>query len=209
MTRAILRPYWEMPRKRSAEPGMTAPGASQPRSRQRKKKEPANQITDIKMEMSQAQMAYEPQGMSNGIMVDDCNPYGHDFYYQHGGPTSTASGSMNNGYGPSSQSQGPPGSAQTLNQSYPEAENPQQSQPVPYNMTPVPVSSQAPSGMMSHPGPHPVHPPGLPNGVNPGVGQPQMMMRPMPPFPQPPLLEYRLMEMNRRMYSFNHQEVSF
>ncbi|KAE9551671.1 hypothetical protein FO519_005111 [Halicephalobus sp. NKZ332] len=195
-----------MPRKKSAEPGMTAPGAPQPRARQRKKKEPANQIADIKMEMSQAQMAYEPQGMSNGIMVEDCGSYGHDFYYQHGGPTSTASGSMNNGYGPSSQSQGPPGSAQTLNQSYPDAENPQQSQQVPYNMNPVPVSSQAPSGMMSHPGPHPVHPPGLPNGVNPAVGQPQMMMRPMPPFPQPPLLEYRLMEMNKRMYSFNHQE---
>ena len=30
---------------------------------------------------------------------------------------------------------------------------------------------------------------------------------PMAHFPQPPLLEYRIMEMNKRMYSFYHPQV--
>uniref|UniRef100_A0AC34Q5D9 LIM interaction domain-containing protein n=1 Tax=Panagrolaimus sp. JU765 TaxID=591449 RepID=A0AC34Q5D9_9BILA len=196
-----------MPRRKPGEMTQQT-GATTGQRRSRKKKEPANPASDIKLEMQQTGM-YDPQGMTNGMMIEECTMYSQDFYYQHGGPTSTASGSMNNGYGPSSQSQGPPGSAQPMNQSYPDAENIQPSQPLPpYNMTPGPMSAHPQPNMIpQHPGP-PIHPPGPPNTVNPGMPQAQYMMRPMPlPFPQPPLLEYRLMEMNRRIYSFNHQDV--
>jgi hypothetical protein len=208
-----------MPRKRSGD-AMAAQGGNPPRQRQRKKKEPINTY-DIKPE---ANMGYDMQGMPNGMpmMQDDGSQYGHgvppDFYYQHGGPTSTASGSMNNGFGPPSLSHGPPTNAQPmpyqdLDPSH--QQQPQQMPPPPYNMHPMnPSQSQPPPQMMQQPGP----PQGsIPNGPgNPNLNpqqnagiQSQMMLRPPIPMshiPQPPLLEYRILEMNKRMYSFNHQQ---
>uniref|UniRef100_A0AC35G770 LIM interaction domain-containing protein n=1 Tax=Panagrolaimus sp. PS1159 TaxID=55785 RepID=A0AC35G770_9BILA len=137
---------------------------------------------------------------------------------QHGGPTSTASGSMNNGFGPPSLSHGPPTNAQPM--TYQDLDpshqqQPQQMPPPPYNMHPMnPSQSQPPPQMMQQPGP----PQGsIPNGPgNPNLNpqqnagiQSQMMLRPPIPMshiPQPPLLEYRILEMNKRMYSFNHQQ---
>ena len=174
-----------MPRAKRSGDAMTAPGGQQPPKRTRKKKEPVNTY-DIKPE---ANMGYDMQGMPNGMpmMADDGSQYNHglppDFYYQQGGPTSTASGSMNNGFGPPSLNHGPPGSAQPMPYQDMDPNQQQPQQMPPYNMHPMNVSQPQPNIMPPQPGPPPQNINQGPGGGNPGNpqqnvgGQPQMILR--------------------------------
>uniref|UniRef100_A0A7E4VVX9 LIM interaction domain (LID) domain-containing protein n=1 Tax=Panagrellus redivivus TaxID=6233 RepID=A0A7E4VVX9_PANRE len=197
-----------MPRKRSGD------GTAPPRQRQRKKKDNTNAMADMKMEMPS--MSYEPQAMSNGmghgmIPDDGSGAYGHvPDYYQYGGPTSAASGSMHNGYGPPSQLGGPPpGSATPMGFQDPEVQAQLAGHPA-YGMQPG-TASQPPS-MLPTPGPMPGTAPNVANGVNSQAGSVPpnpMMIRHMPMgIPPPPLLEYRIHEMNKRLYCFAHDGVA-